>query len=77
MSATWKTCATLSTVSRPSIGHHRVVIKAGLSKPMLSRQLRPFLRQSLDFSFVCTDHAAADQGAAWQCPAQHISRRKA
>ena len=41
MSATWMTCATLSTLSRPSMCHHRAVFVAGLSKPALLRQLLP------------------------------------
>ena len=41
VSATWMTCATLSTLSRPSMCHHRAVFVAGLSKPTLLRQLLP------------------------------------
>ena len=42
MSATRMTCATLSTVSRPSMSHHSATIETGLSKPVLLGQLRPF-----------------------------------
>ena len=45
VSATWITCATLSTLSRPSICHHPAVIVAGLSKPTLLGQLLPIPRR--------------------------------
>ena len=52
VSATWMTCATPSTLSRPSMCHHRAVFVAGLSKPMLLRQSLPPL-PSCEDSMKC------------------------